>query len=96
MVRAVADRLGLPAVELDALRHGPNWTPRLSFVDYVREFNHVFRWIWRTLPQTAQRMRKVLSGPDGARLTIVRLWGHHQVDRWLESTLRTVAERAET
>ena len=32
----IADRLGLPRTELDSLYHGPDWTPRETFVDDVR------------------------------------------------------------
>ncbi|MFC8731032.1 AAA family ATPase [Luteimicrobium sp. NPDC057192] len=34
--RRVADRLGLPHTEIDALFHGPGWTPRETFLDDVR------------------------------------------------------------
>lgn len=31
----IARQLGIPHVEIDALYHGPNWTPRESFLDDV-------------------------------------------------------------
>lgn len=36
LARAVADVLGCPHVELDALHHGPGWTKRPEFEDDVR------------------------------------------------------------
>src|SRR5690606_34975702 len=35
MARALAAKLGLPHTEIDALFHGPNWTPRPEFVHDV-------------------------------------------------------------
>ena len=42
---AVAEVLDLPRVELDALFHGPAWTPRPSFVDDVRRFAATEQWV---------------------------------------------------
>lgn len=36
LARRLSDRLGLPYTELDALHHGPAWTPRPEFADDVR------------------------------------------------------------
>ncbi|MBT2486143.1 MULTISPECIES: AAA family ATPase [unclassified Microbacterium] len=36
---------GLRDVEIDALFHGPNWTPRETFLDDVRAFAAEDRWI---------------------------------------------------
>ncbi|SHE97086.1 AAA family ATPase [Streptoalloteichus hindustanus] len=44
LVAAIARRLGLPAYELDALHHGPNWTPRPEFVADVEEFSARRQW----------------------------------------------------
>jgi adenylate kinase family enzyme len=41
----VAAALQLPQVELDALQHGPGWTPRPSFVDDVRHFAATPQWV---------------------------------------------------
>lgn len=35
VAKTIADRCGLPLIELDALYFGPNWVPRLSFEDEV-------------------------------------------------------------
>ncbi len=42
---AVADILGILHVEIDALYHGPNWTPRPSFEAEVREFSSRPAWV---------------------------------------------------
>jgi len=45
----LAARLGrlwdLPHVEIDALFHGPDWTPRPEFTDDVRRFADQDRWV---------------------------------------------------
>ena len=41
----LADLLDLPHVEIDALYHGPNWTPRESFVADVDAFSSGPRWV---------------------------------------------------
>lgn len=45
LARAIAARIGLPAVELDALHHGPAWTPRPEFLDDVRALVAGDTWI---------------------------------------------------
>lgn len=49
---AIAELLGIPHVEIDALYHGPNWTPRDSFELDVREL--VARPAWVTEWQYSQ------------------------------------------
>lgn len=44
VARAVAEALGCPHVELDALHHGPGWTPRAEFEDDVRRFAASDAW----------------------------------------------------
>ena len=38
LARRVGDVWGLRHVEIDGLFHGPDWTPRPSFLDDVRAF----------------------------------------------------------
>jgi adenylate kinase family enzyme len=41
----IAEVLGIPCVEIDALFHGPDWTPRPSFDEDVRRFSAGPRWV---------------------------------------------------
>lgn len=41
----MADRLGAPYIELDALFHGPGWVPRASFVEDVRAATSGPTWV---------------------------------------------------
>ncbi|GGM52441.1 P-loop NTPase family protein [Microbacterium saperdae] len=41
----IGEMWGLRHVEIDALFHGPNWTPRPEFLDDVRAFAAEDRWI---------------------------------------------------
>ena len=43
--RRLAARLGVPHVELDALFHGPDWTPSPTFVDDVRAATEADGWV---------------------------------------------------
>ena len=36
LAKSIADVAGIPHTEIDALFHGPDWTPRQSFLDDVR------------------------------------------------------------
>ena len=45
LARRISDRLGFPYVELDALHHGPDWTPRPEFVDDVRALVARPEWV---------------------------------------------------
>ena len=45
LARAIAARTGNPHTEIDALRHGPDWTPRPSFEADVELFTRAERWI---------------------------------------------------
>ncbi|GAB3754706.1 adenylate kinase [Zhihengliuella somnathii] len=41
----IADALGVPHTEIDALFHGPGWTPRESFLDDVRALISQDSWV---------------------------------------------------
>ena len=45
LARRIAERWDLTHHEIDALHHGPNWTPRPSFLDDVRAFVATDRWV---------------------------------------------------
>ncbi len=45
LARRVAARWNLAHHEIDALYHGPNWTPRPEFLDDVRAFAATDRWV---------------------------------------------------
>ncbi|MCU1406135.1 MAG: family ATPase [Glaciihabitans sp.] len=49
---SVAERLGVPYTEIDALYHGPNWTPRPEFLDdiaaMVAQDGWVTEWQYRS------------------------------------------------
>ncbi|MFF2273797.1 AAA family ATPase [Agromyces sp. NPDC058136] len=52
LARRIADATGLPYQEIDALYHGPDWTPRPSFVDEVDAFTAQPGWVteWQYEP----------------------------------------------
>lgn len=45
LARRLEAMRALPHVELDALFHGPDWTPRDTFLDDVRAFAATDRWV---------------------------------------------------
>lgn len=45
LARRLARLWSLEHIELDALFHGPNWTPRPEFLDDVRAFAATDRWV---------------------------------------------------
>jgi adenylate kinase family enzyme len=45
LARAIAETLDLQYLEIDSLFHGPQWTPRESFLDEVTEFADGPRWV---------------------------------------------------
>lgn len=50
--RRIADVLGVPHTEIDALFHGPDWEPRATFVDDVDRFTSEPTWVteWQYAP----------------------------------------------
>ena len=56
----IAETMAVPHVEMDALFHGPEWTPRPSFLEDVRRFTAEPVWVteWQygsARPQLAER-----------------------------------------
>ena len=45
LARVIAAELDLPCVELDALHHGPAWTPRPEFADDVARLVERPAWV---------------------------------------------------
>jgi adenylate kinase family enzyme len=45
LARRIAERLDLPYLEMDALFHGPDWTPRAQFHDEVGEWAESVAWV---------------------------------------------------
>lgn len=45
LARRIGAQWALPAIEIDALFHGPDWTPRSQFLDEVRAFADRERWV---------------------------------------------------
>lgn len=45
LARRIGEALGVPHIEIDALYHGPNWTPRPSFEADVESFTSTRAWV---------------------------------------------------
>jgi adenylate kinase family enzyme len=76
---ALAQRMGVPVIELDALRHGPNWTetPEDRFREIVDERTSVDAWV-----------------VDGNYVMVRDLtWGRADTLVWLDFPLRTIYRR---
>lgn len=54
LARRIAERLDLPHTEIDALFHGPNWTPRPSFLADVQELIARPAWVTEWQYSTAR------------------------------------------
>lgn len=78
LARRVAKVLEIPHVELDALHHGPGWTPRATFVADVDRFSARPQWVteWQHGP-----VRDLLA--ERAELLI-----------WLDLPSRTIVRQA--
>ena len=76
LARAIGHRLDLPHIEIDALFHGPDWTPRDTFVADVDEFSSRPGWVteWQydsVRPLLAERA-DLLVWLDLSRPTVMR------------------------
>ena len=77
----IAGQLGIPHVEMDALYHGPNWTPRGSFMADVVAFAAEDEWVTEWQYSSA---REILA----ARADLV-VW----LDLPIVTTMRQVTAR---
>ncbi len=78
LARRLSVRWGLPHHELDALRHGPEWTPRPEFAADVRRFAAGERWV------AEDQYHSVLGD---------FLWEHADTVIWLDLPRRTIMAR---
>lgn len=78
LAKVLSRRLGLPRHELDALRHGPSWTPRPEFEADVEAFSATPRWV------TEDQYHSVIGD---------RLWQRADTVIWLDLPRRTVMTR---
>jgi len=91
MARQLAQRMGLPHTELDALWHGPGWTPRPEFRADVEAMLATGRWV------TEYQYRPVKGELLGAADAVV--WLDHPfplvaVRLFRRSLFRAVSRRA--
>lgn len=87
LARRVAEALGVPHVEIDALYHGPNWTPRESFEADVERASSLEAWV---MEWQYSKVRPLLAGRadlllwlDLPRRTVMRQVIHRTVTRRL-------------
>jgi adenylate kinase family enzyme len=78
LARRIAEALGLAYTEIDALYHGPNWTPRVQFETDVADFTSADAWIteWQYSPVRAllaQRADTLIWLDLPARVAISRV-----------------------
>ncbi len=66
---------------------GPLWT-------FFTDPEHIVRWSWRVYGEYKAKIAELLAGPDGERLTVVRLSGQRQVDSWLAGPFAAAAARS--
>jgi adenylate kinase family enzyme len=78
LARRLSARWELPRCELDALHHGPEWTPRPEFDADVRAFIAQDRWV------TEDQYHRVLGD---------LLWEHADTVIWLDLPRRTIMWR---
>ena len=81
LARQLAERLGLPYVEMDALYHGPGWQPRAEFTDDVARFAATPEWV---------------TDSHGYRVVRDLLWSRADTVVWLDYPRRIVMWRVIT
>ena len=90
----IAEVGGQPYVEIDALFHGPGWTPRPEFERDVDGSNtepplrtiatdpdHIIRWAWRTHGRLPEMVGAAAAANPA--LEIIRLGSPRATERWL-------------
>lgn len=93
VARRVANLLDIPHIEIDALFHGPGWTPLDTFESEVRSFSGRSCWVteWqysRVRPLLAQRadhktaLRIATLLEQYPDLVVVRLANRSDIERW--------------
>lgn len=104
LARQIAEAAGLPYVELDALHHGPSWTPRPEFADDVLALATSEAWVteWQypqARPVLAARADLLVWLDLPVRVTMTRLGRRtvsrvrHRTELWAGNTeppLRTI------
>jgi hypothetical protein len=80
MARRIGAALQLPFTEMDALHHGPAWTPRPLHTVFT-DPEHVVRWAWRTR-HLARELVPALEVTH-PQLVIIRLHSRSDVDRFV-------------
>jgi adenylate kinase family enzyme len=78
LARQVEQIVGIPHVELDALQHGPGWTPRPQFTADVERFSTDERWV------TEDQYHSILGD---------RLWQRADTVVWLDLPRHVVMRR---
>jgi adenylate kinase family enzyme len=66
-----------------------NYEPPLSTV--FTDPEHLLRWAWNSHDGLRRKMAAIMVGEHSSRLTIVRLRGQREVDRWRAGPLRHAA-----
>jgi adenylate kinase family enzyme len=76
LAKRVAQTLGTPHVEIDALYHGPDWTPRPTFKRDVEQFSAQRRWVTEWQYEQVRSMlvdrADLVVWLDLPRLTVMR------------------------
>lgn len=78
LARAIARKLNLAHIELDALHWGPDWTPREDFLDRVRTAIAADEWVTDGNYSVARPL----------------LWGRADLIVWLDYPMGVVVQRA--